>query len=113
MAEMIFAPPIAQGYPYAVQFEAAGRDVVFPAGIGLRAQVRERFTADLITELTTENGGLVVINPQTVEVRIPASATSQASSFLMLDLVRTDQPDEQYLYFLLKIPVSQTVTKPE
>lgn len=112
MADTIFAPPIAPGFEYAVEFEVGGTEVVFPEGVQLRSQIRRSERSDLLGTLTTEQG-LRRISDRVVEVRIPPEVTAQAVGHLMFDLVRTDSDTEEYLYLKLRIPVTSTVTRPE
>jgi hypothetical protein len=106
---MVNIPPVAIGYEYALEIRVAGTDEVFPENALLRAQVRARETsAEVITELTSDNGGLTRVDGHTVEVRIPASVTANLGKQIVFDLVR----DDDYLYLRLQVTTLKPITRP-
>lgn len=109
--EVCQGPAVLIGYEYALQLEAAAG--IFPSGAQFVAQVRaKRSSADLIATLTSDNGGLIRINDQTLEIRIPASATGMMTAgAVFIDIVRTDTIPPRHLQFSLEIPVTVPITR--
>ena len=86
---------------------------VFPAGTRLRAEVRAAAFGKLLGELTTENGGLTIIDPNQVAMAIPGAFTDGVPQNVALDFIRTDGPQEVAIGVQLTISVRRPVTKPK
>jgi hypothetical protein len=104
-------PAIVAGYEYRLQLEADS--AVFPHGCSLTAQVRAKVSDNnIITTLTTANGGLARISDTVVEITIPPAATaSLPPGSIVMDVVRTDLEPDRHLNFTLEIPVLRPVTR--
>ncbi len=64
-----------------------------------------------VTELSTEDGTIVRIDDDTIEVKIPGSATALlTNTSAQLDIVRTDPSPDEWLGLQVSLPVVQPVT---
>ncbi|KAA0970795.1 hypothetical protein FPY71_09985 [Aureimonas fodinaquatilis] len=113
MAVTTPAPSVVPGFEYAVRVAVSSAEPVFPEACELRADVRRfSYSTDRIADLTTDNGGLLRIDDETVEIRISAVQTASISGCsVVLDLVRTDVQPENYLYLRLSLPVMSPITR--
>lgn len=107
--------PIAAGYVYKVRLRVNGEEPLFPAGCRLRAQVRPFEGAQAIAgTLTTENGGITLVDDRTIDLVMPAALTGRIdNSRACFDLVRVDVDPEEWLGVALRLPVVVPITKPE
>lgn len=109
--EVHACPAIVAGYEYRVQIEAEGQ--LFPVGCDLVSHVRTKTSAtDIVTTLSTGNGGLVRLSDTTLELVIPGPATAALpAGSVVADIVRTDLDPDRHLQFTLEIPVLRPVTR--
>lgn len=104
--------PIVAGYEWRIRVRATASPVLFPVGVALTAQVRDKVdAADPLTTLTT-GAGITRVDDNTIEFVI-AGATSAAWTVrqAVLDLVRTDVTPDQFLPFRLRVPIVQPATR--
>ncbi len=107
--------PIARGYPYKIRLwvrpDADGETQPFPEGCTLLAAVAVFLGGPAVTELSTEDGTIVRIDDDTIEVKIPGSATALlTNTSAQLDIVRTDPSPDEWLGLQVSLPVVQPVT---
>lgn len=108
-------PPIAAGYAYAIQVRVTGAgEPLFPLGSALRADVRAYVGArEPAGTLTSEDGTLVRVDDDTVELRLSGEVTGRiGNSSAVLDLVRTDVSPDQWVGVQVQLPVVEPVTQP-
>lgn len=87
---------------------------VLPVDATYLAHVRHRRESNVIlATLTTANGGLARIDARTIDLVIPAAATSAmpVGDTVTFDIVRNDGPDPEHLGFWVTVPVVQPVTR--
>jgi len=106
---------IVASHPFAarVHVEPDGEEVLFPNGARLRADMRDYVGApEILVALTSENGGLTVIDENTFEIQLTGEQTARMTqSYVVVDLIRTDVSPPIYSYVELRIPVKQPVTR--
>jgi len=115
MSQLVPGPAIIRGLYYPpLKITVTGSDsVIFPAGCGLRAQIRSDLASpEILAELTTENGGITRVSDDTIQIEIMPETTGKArAGSVVLDFVRTDTNPDLYLYVQMTIPVVQPVTR--
>lgn len=102
---------IAAGYRWSLRIEM---DVdAFPQGVSLRGHVRRRVNDTIImASLSTADGSIVRVDNRHIDIVLDGDVTKAwAAGTVVLDLVRTDTDPDQYLGFMLTVPVVQTVTR--
>jgi hypothetical protein len=106
---------LARGYPYTIQLqvrpEVDGDISPFPAGCTLIADVAVYAGGTAVATLSTDDGTIARIGDDTIELRIPASATERlTNTTAQIDLVRSDTSPDQWLGLQLSLPVVQPIT---
>ena len=106
-------PVILIGYPWRLQIEAAAP--LFEADARYFAQLRRRRTdPEVLTELSTEEGGITWINGTVLELSLSIEQTAQLSpGQVVMDLIRRDLTPAVHLGILLEVPVLWPVTRGE
>jgi hypothetical protein len=113
-----FVPPVGAGFQYRLRLKATplvdGDAPAFPVGCQLRAEVRAFAAADdLAGALTTQDGTIVRIDDDTIELDFPRSVTGEIdNSTLTFDLVRTDPSPDEWMGIQVRLPVIQPITRP-
>lgn len=106
---------LARGYPYTIQLqvrpEVDGDTGPFPEGCTLIADVAIYVGGTAVATLSTDDGSIVRIGDDTIELRIPAAATALLTeTTAQIDLVRSDTSPDQWLGLQLSLPVVQPIT---
>jgi hypothetical protein len=106
---------IARGYPYTIQLwvrpEADGDANPFPEGSTLIADIAIYAGGAAVSTLSTDDGSIIRIDDDTIELRIPATATTLLTNTVaQVDVVRTDTSPDQWLGLQLTLPVVQPIT---
>ena len=104
-------PSILIGYAYTLEIEA---DVaLFPEAGKFRAHVREKISsAEIASDLTSDNGGIVRLSDKEIRVVIPAADTdSIRPGSVIFDVVREDLSPRLHLNFFVEVPVMLPVTR--
>ncbi len=84
----------------------------FPEGAKFTAQVRADAESAVLATLTSENGHIVRVDSSSLEIFMPgAMSATWSSGFVMLDIIRTDLPENIHLGFDLTIPVKRSITR--
>ena len=108
---IVEGPAILVGYVYRLQIETEAP--LFPEGCILHAQIRQKpSVAEILAELSTEDGSLRRLSDHLLELTIPPAATAvMAVGHVVLDMVRCDVTPALPLGFSLEIPVMLPVTR--
>ncbi|MDV2968698.1 hypothetical protein RZ532_22170 [Nitratireductor aquimarinus] len=104
---------IEAGYPWRLRLEFTNSHYFGTQGT-FTAHVREHAEdPDTIVELDSANGGVALIDPTTIEIRIPATSPEiwPDGKTVVLDIVRTDGSQPEHLGVRLEIPVRTPVTR--
>ena len=106
---------IARGYPYKIRLwvrpDGDGEAQPFPEGCTLLADVAVFLGGPAVASLSTEDGTIVRIDDDTVEVSIPGAATAlQTHPRAPMALVRPDPSPADWLGLQVSLPVVQPVT---
>jgi hypothetical protein len=104
-------PAIVAGYEYTLRIAA---DLpLFPLGCALTSHVRRKIgDTTIMATLKTENGGLVRVSDNEVDIVIPGTESlAWTAGSVVLDMVRTDLTPDKHLGFFLEIPVVLAVTR--
>ncbi len=114
MASSQLIHPIPQGYAYALRVRITGGDPAFPAGCVVRADVRASVDiAGIAGSLSTEDGSLVRIDDDTIEMRLtPAMTLAIANEFAVVDFARIDLSPPLWVGVFIQLPVIVPVTAP-
>jgi hypothetical protein len=104
-------PVILIGYLWRLQIEAAAP--LFEADARYFAQLRRKRTdPEVLTDLSTEEGGITWISDTVLELSLSVEQTSQLSSGqVVMDLNRRDLTPAVHLGILLEVPVIWPVTR--
>ena len=104
-------PVILIGYPWRLQIEA--EVPLFEARARYFAQLRRKRTdPEVLTELSTEEGGITWINDTVLELSLSVAQTAQLSpGQVVMDLIRRDLTPVVHLGILLEVPVLWPVTR--
>lgn len=104
---------IIAGYIWRQRLQVTAEAPPFPEGVTLRAQVRKsRAATEELATLTTENGGLVRVDDNSIDIVIAGASSTDWRDSVMLDIVRTDLDDDEHLGIQLTVPVMMPVTWP-
>lgn len=101
----------ADVYPWRLQIEA--EVPLFEARARYFAQLRRKRTdPEVLTELSTEEGGITWINDTVLELSLSVEQTAQLSpGQVVMDLIRRDLTPVVHLGILLEVPVLWPVTR--
>ena len=104
-------PVILIGYPWRLQIEAAAP--LFEADARYFAQLRrKRADPEVLTDLSTEEGGITWINDAVLELSLSVAQTAQLSpGQVVMDLIRRDLTPAVHLGIHLEVPVLWPVTR--
>lgn len=104
-------PVILIGYPWRLQIEAAAP--LFEADARYFAQLRRKRTdPEVLTDLSTEEGGITWISDTVLELSLSVVQTAQLSpGQVVMDLIRRDLTPLVHLGILLEVPVLWPVTR--
>lgn len=106
----IRAKIIQAGYSWSLRIEFSS--ISFPAEATFTSQVRRSIDSeDVLYEMTTANGGVVLVDANHLDLTIPGSASAGwPKRTAYIDVVRTDGT-KQHLGFMLAVPVVLPVTR--
>ena len=104
-------PVILIGYPWRLQIEATGP--LFEVDAQYFGQLRRRRTdPEVLTDLSTEEGGITWISDTVLELSLSVEQTVQLSpGQVVMDLIRRDLTPAVHLGILLEVPVLWPVTR--
>lgn len=105
--------PVARGFAYSVAVKVEGEPVPFPAGIGLRADVRDYPEAFAKAgSVSTDAGTITRIDDETIGLDLPATLTARLGNndIAVLDLIRTDGAREVWMGIRIELPVEASAT---
>lgn len=85
----------------------------FPADAKFAASIRrENADGEELTRLTTDNGGIIRVNGNTLELVLLAGASAVwTEGSVVMDIIRTDLSEPIHLGFDLTVPVKRTITR--
>ena len=99
------------GYPWRQRLTIAGETPTFPAGIELRADLREWRGGPVLAEMTSAAGQLVRVSDTEIDLIAPADVTAMLRpGSALLDFVRTDLPEPEYMDIRVTLPVVEPLT---
>ena len=106
-------PVILIGYPWRLHIEAAAP--LFEVDAQYFGQLRRRRTdPEVLTDLSTEEGGITWISNTVLELSLSVEQTAQLSpGQVVMDLIRRDLTPVMHLGILLEVPVLWPVTRGE
>ena len=106
-------PPIGVGYDYSVQVTLPD-DALFPAGIALRAEVRDFAGATTLAgTLSTGDGSITRVDDHTIILHLPKTLTANlGNTTAATDLVQTNVTPEHWLGIQIFLPVERPITVP-
>ena len=109
--QRISGRPIEIGYAWRQRLRWATEQ--FGPGATLRAHVRARRNdKTILAELTTANGGLVIVSTTEVDIVLSAAATAtMKEGSVVTDLIRTDASPVSPIGITITIPVQLPVTR--
>ena len=104
-------PVILIGYPWRLQIEAASS--LFEAEARYFGHLRrKRSDPEVLTDLSTEGGGIRWISETVLELNLAVEQTAPLSpGQVVMDLIRRDLTPAVHLGILLEVPVQWPVTR--
>lgn len=104
---------IQTGCEWRLKFKIISEALVsFPPSAKFVAHVRDTYDGPLKAELTTENGRVIRVSGNELELVLPAEVTKNwEAGKVVMDVIRTDLTQPIHLGFDLEIPVKRSVTR--
>lgn len=105
-------PAIRPGYPWSLQIETP-QTAFFPSSMKISGQFRAQAgAAQVLASISTEQGGVVRITDQKIELRLTPQQTAQMEAgVVVFDLIRTDTDPKRHLYIEITVPVRTSITQ--
>jgi hypothetical protein len=103
--------PVRPGFPWDAILRIQSKTPFFVLGASYRAEIRVNENSPLIATITTENGGITVLDGERVQVNLTGIQTGpMRTGSVYFDLIRTDGPEPQHTGLRVQVRVSKSIT---
>jgi hypothetical protein len=104
---------IIPGIDWAQSFRVvANSGTPFPSGVQIKSHFREVISGELLTELSTDGGGIVRVSNSIIEMKIAGTVTKNwTMKTVYFDWVITSADPDEYGDFVFKIDVYRPITR--
>lgn len=113
LKQYLQARAIHTGAEWRLKFSiSSSAPISFPDTAKFKCQIRAKPDEKVLAEMTTDNGGIIRVNDNSLELYMKGDKSKNWKvPHVLLDIIRTDLMEPVHLGFTLKVPVNRSITQ--